>query len=123
MGLQGYCYYLHLMSKALATLRLDRLKLKDGNSIDWRHGLAMRLINLEQANGSWGNSNRRRWDNDPNLVTAYSVMALEFIYPGLWAVLDAGPAGRISLPWDPDLAEVFSSRDDREHAAAIQSLR
>jgi squalene-hopene/tetraprenyl-beta-curcumene cyclase len=83
MGLQGYYYYLHLMSKALATLQLDSLKLKDGSKVDWRRALAMRLINLQKANGSWFNSNGRWWENDPNLVTAYSVMALEFLYPGL----------------------------------------
>ncbi len=83
MGLQGYYYYLHLMSKALTTLKLDKLELKDGKSIDWRHALAMRLINLQQTNGSWVNSNGRWWENDPNLVTAYSVMTLEFLYPGL----------------------------------------
>jgi squalene-hopene/tetraprenyl-beta-curcumene cyclase len=83
MGLQGYYYYLHLMSKALATLGLDKLELKDGTMIDWRRKLAMRLINLQQSDGSWVNTNGRWWENDPTLVTAYSVMTLEFIYPGL----------------------------------------
>ena len=83
MGLQGYYYYLHLMSKALATLGLDQLKLKDGSSIDWRRALAIRLINLQQADGSWVNANGRWWESDPILVTAYAVMALEFLYPGL----------------------------------------
>ena len=83
MGLQGYYYYLHLMSKALATLELDKLQLKDGSSIDWRRALAMRLINLQQTKGSWINANGRWWENDPILVTAYAVMALEFLYSGL----------------------------------------
>jgi len=83
MGPQGYYYYLHLMSKALTTLRLDHLELKDGSTVDWRRALAMRLINLQQADGSWVNTNGRWWENDPVLVTAYAVMALEFIYPGL----------------------------------------
>jgi len=83
MGLQGYYYYLHLMSKALATLQLDRLKLEDGSSIDWRRALALRLINLQQSDGSWVNTNGRWWENDPTLVTAYAVMTLEFIHPGL----------------------------------------
>jgi squalene-hopene/tetraprenyl-beta-curcumene cyclase len=83
MGLQGYYYYLHLMSKALTILKQDTLELKDGSQVDWRHALAMRLINLQQTNGSWANTNGRWWENDPNLVTAYSVMALEFLYPGL----------------------------------------
>lgn len=83
MGPQGYYYYLHLMSKALTILKMDELELKDGSKVDWRRALAMRLINLQQANGSWVNANGRWWENDPNLVTAYSVMALEFLYPGL----------------------------------------
>ena len=83
MGLQGYYYYLHLMSKALATLGLDQLKLKDGSSIDWRRALAIRLLNLQQADGSWVNANGRWWESDPILVTAYAVMALEFLYSGL----------------------------------------
>lgn len=83
MGLQGYYYYLHLMAKTLATLQLERLEAGDGQSVDWRRALAMRLINLQQADGSWVNSNGRWWENDPVLVTAYCVMSLEFIYPGL----------------------------------------
>jgi len=83
MGLQGYYYYLHLMSKALATIELEHLELKDGSSVDWRRALATRLINLQQANGSWVNTNGRWWENDPLLVTAYAVMTLEFVYPGL----------------------------------------
>jgi squalene-hopene/tetraprenyl-beta-curcumene cyclase len=83
MGLQGYYYYLHLMSKSLAALGLDKLQLADGRAIDWRRALAMRLINLQRADGSWVNTNGRWWENDPVLVTAYGVMTLEFLYPGL----------------------------------------
>jgi squalene-hopene/tetraprenyl-beta-curcumene cyclase len=83
MGLQGYYYYLHLMSKALATVGLKELQLKDGSSVDWRRAVAMRLLNLQQGDGSWVNANGRWWENDPVLVTAYAVMSLEFIYAGL----------------------------------------
>lgn len=80
MGLQGYYYYLHLMSKALASLELNELQLEDGTTIDWRRALAMRLINLQQTDGSWSNSNGRWWESDPVLVTAYAVMTLEIIH-------------------------------------------
>lgn len=83
MGQQGYFYYLHLMAKTLKTLDLDRLELKDGRTVDWRHALAMRLINLQQTDGSWVNANGRWWENDPILVTAYAVLSLEFIHAGL----------------------------------------
>ncbi len=83
MGPQGYYYYLHLMSKALSTVGVNRLDLEGGDSIDWRRALAMRLINLQRTDGSWLNSNGRWWENDPVLVTAYSVMALEFLHAGL----------------------------------------
>ena len=43
----------------------------------------MRLMELQQTNGSWVNSNPRWWEKDPNLVTAYSVLALETIWRGL----------------------------------------
>ena len=83
MGQQGYYYYLHLMAKTLKALDLDRLELKDGRSVNWRHDLAMRLINLQQRDGSWVNANARWWENDPVLVTAYAVMSLEIIHAGL----------------------------------------
>jgi squalene-hopene/tetraprenyl-beta-curcumene cyclase len=83
MGQQGYYYYLHLMAKALATLGEDRLELKDGGRVDWRREVAMRLINLQKSDGSWVNGTGRWWENDPALVTAYAVMTLEFLYPGI----------------------------------------
>ena len=83
MGQQGYYYYLHLMTKALSAYDVDQLELKDGRKIDWRKEVAMKLINLQQRNGSWENSNGRWWEKDPALVTAYSVMALEIIWRGL----------------------------------------
>jgi squalene-hopene/tetraprenyl-beta-curcumene cyclase len=83
MGMQGYYYYLHLMAKALTALQRDSLELKDGGSVDWRRALAMRLINLQKPDGSWVNGNGRWWENDPVLVTAYAVIALDYIHPGL----------------------------------------
>ncbi len=83
MGAQGYYYYLHLMTKALNTARVDDLETASGKKIDWRREVAMRLINLQKADGSWQNDNGRWWEKDPNLVTAYAVMSLEIIHRGM----------------------------------------
>lgn len=83
MGQQGYYYYLHLMAKALNTYGVEQLELKNGTKINWRHDLALKLINLQKADGSWTNDAGRWFEKDPALVTAYSVMSLEMVYRGL----------------------------------------
>ncbi len=83
MGEQGLYYYLHLMTKALAIYGTDQLPVKDGQTVDWRREVAMKLINLQKADGSWANGNGRWWEHDPALVTSYSVMSLEILYRGL----------------------------------------
>lgn len=83
MGAQGYYYYLHLMAKALNAAQMEEFETKDGRKFDWRREVAMRLINLQKADGSWQNENGRWWEKDANLITAYSIMSLEIIYRGM----------------------------------------
>ena len=83
MGPQGYYYYLQLMTKALGAAGVDVLELKDGRKLNWRREVAMRLINLQQKDGSWANANGRWWEKDPNLVTSYAVLSLELIHRSL----------------------------------------
>ena len=83
LGQQGYFYYLHLMTKALNATRVDELDIAGAEKVDWRRDVAMRLINLQKADGSWQNDNGRWWEKDPNLVTAYAVMSLEIIHRGI----------------------------------------
>jgi squalene-hopene/tetraprenyl-beta-curcumene cyclase len=83
MELQGLYYYLHLMTKALNAARIDSLELKDGRRVSWRREVALRLINLQQPDGSWANSNGRWWEKDPNLVTAYAILSLDIIHRGI----------------------------------------
>ena len=80
MDLQGLYYYLHLMTKALNTARVQTLELKDGRKINWRREVALRLINLQRPDGTWANTNARWWEKDPNLVTAYAVLSLDIIH-------------------------------------------
>lgn len=79
MGPQGLYYYLHTMTKALSLAGVTELELADGRKIDWRKEVAMRLINLQQRDGSWANENGRWWEKDPALVTSYAVLSLERI--------------------------------------------
>lgn len=83
MGPQGLYYYLHLMTKALTIYGVDQLPAASGKSVDWRKDVAMKLINLQKADGSWANDNGRWWEHDPALVTSYSLMSLEILYPAL----------------------------------------
>jgi squalene-hopene/tetraprenyl-beta-curcumene cyclase len=83
LGPQGFYYYLHMMTKALTTYGVGQLPVADGHSVDWRREVAMKLINLQKADGSWANANGRWLEHDPALVTAYSLMSLETLYPQL----------------------------------------
>ncbi len=83
MQQQGVYYYYHTMAKALATAQVADLKLSDGRTVNWRRELGLKLLNLQQRDGSWVNTENRWWEKDPALVTAYSVLALELIYRGI----------------------------------------
>jgi squalene-hopene/tetraprenyl-beta-curcumene cyclase len=83
MGEQGLYYYLQLMTKALAIYGVDKLELKSGQAVDWRRQVAMKLINLQKADGSWANASGRWLERDPALVTAYSLISLEILYRGI----------------------------------------
>jgi squalene-hopene/tetraprenyl-beta-curcumene cyclase len=80
LGPQGLYYYLHLMTKALHAADVDRLALADQRVVDWPREVALRLLELQRPDGSWWNDHNRWWERDPNLVTAYAVMALEMIW-------------------------------------------
>lgn len=79
MGAQGYFYYLHLMTKALVAARVETLETADGKRQSWRQDVARRLLALQRPDGSWVNPEKRWWENDVNLVTAYAVLTLEML--------------------------------------------
>jgi squalene-hopene/tetraprenyl-beta-curcumene cyclase len=80
MGLDGLYYYYHMMSKALSAHGTETLPMADGKEIAWASDLALKLINLQQSDGSWVNSSGRWWEKDPTLVTAYALRTLEIIH-------------------------------------------
>lgn len=83
MGQQGLFYYYHTMAKALTLYGGDAIETKDGKKVKWREELALKLIDLQQANGAWANASGRWFEKDPDLVTAYALIALEMVYKGL----------------------------------------
>ena len=83
MGPQGMFYYYHTMAKALSLYGVDEIVTGKGQKVNWRKDLALKLLNLQNKDGSWANENNRWWEKDPVLVTAYSVITLEIIYKGL----------------------------------------
>lgn len=79
MGKQGLYYYFHTMAKALTAFGEDYLVTADGRRVDWRRALTIKLIELQKGDGSWINDSGRWWENDPILVTAYALTAMNMI--------------------------------------------
>jgi squalene-hopene/tetraprenyl-beta-curcumene cyclase len=77
----GLFYYFHTFGKALDAIGVDTLTDSAGTAHDWRRELAERLFDLQRENGSWVNANERWLEADPNLVTAYSLLALSYCQP------------------------------------------
>jgi len=81
---QGLFYYYHTMSKALDLAEIDQIITDEGVRVRWKEELALELMGRQQLDGSWTNSESNRWmEDDPVLVTAYSLLALQRIHRAL----------------------------------------
>ena len=80
MGIDGLFYYYQVMAKALSTFGAPELSLAGGKKVDWPRELALKLIDLQQDDGSWANESGRWMEKDPVLATAYAVLTLEMAY-------------------------------------------
>jgi squalene-hopene/tetraprenyl-beta-curcumene cyclase len=79
-GNQGLFYYFNAFAKAMAAYGEPLVTDTDGNSHNWRGDIAARLVALQDADGSWVNKDSSRWwEGDRNLVTAWSVIALNHV--------------------------------------------
>jgi squalene-hopene/tetraprenyl-beta-curcumene cyclase len=83
MGQEGLYYYFHTMAKALDAYGEDTLVLDDGTEVNWPKVLAERFVALHRHPGFWVNDNNRWMESNPYLVSAYTLLALEYIYPKL----------------------------------------
>jgi squalene-hopene/tetraprenyl-beta-curcumene cyclase len=81
LGQQGLFYYYDTFAKTLAVLKLDEFDDAQGQKHDWRKELAEQLFAVQQPNGSWVNSKERWLEGDPNLSTAYALLALKYCEP------------------------------------------
>ncbi len=79
MGNQGLFYYYQTMAKSLNAYGADVIVDDSNISHDWRNELANQIIKIQSPEGFWVNENGRWWENNPVLVTAYSILALEEI--------------------------------------------
>lgn len=78
MGEQGYYYYVQTFAKALDVLDIDQFEDADGKKHDWRADLIDAVVARQKPDGSWVNTAPRWLESDPNLVTAYGLLALAY---------------------------------------------
>lgn len=78
MGDAGLFYYYHTFAKAMDVLGEDQFTDDKGVKHDWRKELAAEFARRQQADGSWVNEDRRWFETDPNLVTAYTLLSLSY---------------------------------------------
>lgn len=79
MGTKGLFYYFNIMSKALSLNGTDTLRTPEGKIIPWKKDLVDKLISVQRPDGSWINKNNQFWEADAVLVTAYAILALEYV--------------------------------------------
>ena len=73
---QGLYYYLHTFAKALDAMEVAEVEGRDGQKHDWRGDLTAFLAKEQRENGSWVNDERKWNEGDPNLSTAFALLAL-----------------------------------------------
>ena len=76
LGEQGLYYYYQTIAKAYSAAGVDKVTLPDGKEVDWRMELTRKLLSSQREDGSWINANSRWWENDPVLVTSYTLLSL-----------------------------------------------
>jgi squalene-hopene/tetraprenyl-beta-curcumene cyclase len=70
------------MAKALTAYGGETLAIEGVGPVAWRPALVRKLVSLQRIDaktglGYWQNDNNRWWENDPNLSTSYTLLALE----------------------------------------------
>lgn len=72
---QGYYYYLVTMARALDAWNKPLMS-PDGKELNWRRDVIVRLADAQRKDGSWLNEADRWLEGDPNLVSAYALIAI-----------------------------------------------
>lgn len=76
-GVQGLYYYYNVFAKSMAAYGEPVVTDVEGVEHDWRVDVVQKLVSLQRDDGSWVNPDSPRWwEGNPQLVTAWSVIAL-----------------------------------------------
>lgn len=75
---QGLFYYYNALAKSMYAYGQAEITDSKGVVRNWRDDLAKKLLSIQDKNGFWVNKTARWWEGDKNLVTAWSVIALNF---------------------------------------------
>jgi len=74
----GLFYYYNAFAKVMSAYGEDTFIDGKGQQRNWRNELVQKLLGLQETDGSWANHDSKAWWEDrPQLVTAWSVIALE----------------------------------------------
>ena len=74
----GIFYFYNAFAKVMRAYGEDSFVDGKGQRRNWRNELAQKLLSLQSPDGSWANRDSNAWWEDrPQLVTAWSVIALE----------------------------------------------
>ncbi len=78
LGQSGLYYYYQTFAKAMALVGKPTVIDGSGQSHDWRTELVAALAKRQGPNGGWVNPSDRFMEGDPNVVTAYALLALSY---------------------------------------------
>jgi squalene-hopene/tetraprenyl-beta-curcumene cyclase len=79
-GKHGLFYYYNAFAKVMSAYGEPEFTDAKGQKRNWRSELAQKLVSLQGPDGSWANKDSNAWWEDkPQLVTAWSVIALEHL--------------------------------------------
>jgi squalene-hopene/tetraprenyl-beta-curcumene cyclase len=74
----GLFYFYNAFAKVMAAYGDVEFTDGKGQVHNWRNELAQKLLSLQNPDGSWVNKDSNKWwENNPHLVTAWTVIALE----------------------------------------------
>ncbi len=76
LGQRGLYYYYQTFAKAMDLYGKPTIVDSSGRRHDWRAELIAALVKRQNANGSWVNPADSFMEGDPNIVTAYGLLAL-----------------------------------------------
>lgn len=77
-GTAGLFYFYHTFGKAMTALGEDDFADKNKKKHDWRMDLFAALKKRQKTDGGWSNPDKAFYENNPDLATAYAILALSY---------------------------------------------